>query len=152
MKALVAIGLLLMAVVPAFGQLFQTVDAGRASDVIGAAHIPNFSGIWARFSFPGFQPPLEGAPPITNRPRAANPNQYGFVGDYTNPILKPGAAEAVKKYGEMELGGGLGPNPRNQCWPRGVPFAFTNVGIQIIQQPERITILSADDHEVRRIR
>jgi hypothetical protein len=28
---------------------------------------------------------------------------YQFVGDYSNPILKPEAAEAVKKQGEIEL-------------------------------------------------
>src|ERR1700745_1853351 len=103
MKVLVAIGLLLTAAVPASGQLYQPVDAGRASDVTDAGLLPDLSGIWARFSFPGFEPPLEGPGPITNRLRAVNPNQYGFVGDYTNPILKPHAAEAVRKYGEMEL-------------------------------------------------
>jgi hypothetical protein len=30
-----------------------------------------------------------------------NPDQ--FVGDYTIPILKPKAAEVVKKHGEIEL-------------------------------------------------
>jgi hypothetical protein len=47
-----------------------------------------------------------------------------------------GMPEAVRKFAEMELLGGIGPNLRNQCWPRGLPFAFTNVGIQIIQQSE----------------
>jgi hypothetical protein len=28
-----------------------------------------------------------------------------LVGDYTNPILKPWAAEVVKKYGEISLAG-----------------------------------------------
>jgi hypothetical protein len=145
--------LLTAAAMPAFGELYQTVvRADRPAGAQDAALIPDFSGIWARFSFPGLEPPLEGPGPITNRLRATNPDQYGFVGDYTNPILKPHAAEVVKKYGEMELRGALAPNPRNQCWPRGVPFAFSNVGIQIIQQPDRITILSPDDHEVRRVR
>jgi hypothetical protein len=140
--------LLAAAALPALGQLYQPVGPGSVSDVTGAALIPDFSGIWARFSLPGFEPPLEGPGPITNTWRIPN----GLVGDYTNAILKPHAAEAVKKHGEMELRGALAPNPRNQCWPRGVPFAFSNVGIQIIQQPDRITILSADDHEVRRVR
>jgi hypothetical protein len=99
MKALTTIGLLLALAAPALGQLYQPVDAGHVSDATGVALNPDLSGIWARFSFPGFEPPLEGPRPITNRLRATNPNQYGFVGDYTNPILKPSAAEAVKKYG-----------------------------------------------------
>jgi len=60
MKVLIAIGLLLTAAMPALGQLYQPVDAGRPGDVTGAAPIADFSGIWARFSFPGFEPPLEG--------------------------------------------------------------------------------------------
>jgi hypothetical protein len=138
----------------ALGQLYQPVGAGSARDVTGAALIPDFSGIWARFSFPGFEPPLEGPGPVTNQLRAPNgaSSLYGFVGDYTNLILKSHAAEAVKKHGEMELRGVLAPNPRNQCWPRAVPFSFSNVGMQIIQQPNRITILYADDHEVRHVR
>jgi hypothetical protein len=32
-----------------------------------------------------------------------------------NPILKPDAAEVVKKYGEIALGGQVAPSPANQC-------------------------------------
>jgi hypothetical protein len=52
-----------------------------------------------------------GAGPVTNRSRLRGGPQRGvsdprqLVGDYTNPILKPEAAEVVKKYGEMELSG-----------------------------------------------
>jgi hypothetical protein len=81
MKALPIIVLLLTAAVPAFGQLYQPVNVGRTSAVTGGALTPDFSGIWARFSFPGFEPPLEGPGPITNRLRAVNPNQYWFVGN-----------------------------------------------------------------------
>jgi hypothetical protein len=41
--------LLAAAALPALGQLYQPVGAGSASDVTGAALIPDFSGIWARF-------------------------------------------------------------------------------------------------------
>jgi hypothetical protein len=46
--------------------------------VTGAALIPDFSGIWARFFLPGFGPPLEGPGPITNTWRIPN----GMVGDF----------------------------------------------------------------------
>jgi hypothetical protein len=77
---------------------------------------------------------------------------YGNVGDYTNPILKPQAAEVVKKHGEIELSGALAPNPRNQCWPGGIPFVLTSIGMQMFQQPDKITILYSDTYEVRRVR
>src|ERR1700681_4026325 len=80
-------------------------QAGAVSSVTqSAASIPDFSGLWARVSFPGFEPPLAGPGPVTNRLRSPNgaSSVYGSVGDYTNPILKPQAAEVVKKDGEIE--------------------------------------------------
>jgi hypothetical protein len=149
-STLVAAILLTAAAAPASGQTAGTADGGAQS----AAPIPDFSGIWGRLSFPGFAPPLAGPGPVTNRKRSPNgaSSLYGNVGDYTNPILKPQAADVVKKQGEIELTGALAPNPRNQCWPGGVPFVLTNVGMQMLQQPDRITILYADTHEVRRVR
>jgi hypothetical protein len=82
----------------------------------------------------------------------STPNFYQFVGDYSNPILKPEAAEVVKKHGEISLTGVTYPTPGNQCWPEGVPFVFANMGMQLLQQPHQITILYSYDHEVRRVR
>jgi hypothetical protein len=42
----------------------------------------------------------------------------------TNPILKPQAAEVVKKHGEISLAGVGYPTPNNQCWPEPVPYIF----------------------------
>ena len=78
--------------------------------------------------------------------------QRQLVGDHTNPILKPEAADVVKKHGEMALAGVGFPSPRNQCWPQGVPFIFTNDAVQLLQQPDRITMLYDEDHEVRHVR
>jgi hypothetical protein len=30
---------------------------------------------------------------------------------------------------------------RNQCWPEGVPAVLAAIGIQMLQQPDQITIL-----------
>jgi hypothetical protein len=46
-----------------------------------------------------------------------------LVGDYTNPILKPAAAEIVKKHGEMDISGAGSPDPTIQCWPEPEPPA-----------------------------
>src|SRR5215471_19612498 len=140
-----------------------TLAAGPAN---GGASIPDFSGIWSHPSFPGFEPPASGPGPVVNKSRrpqgadvdgrtlpptnsilVSNPAQ--LVGDYTNPILKPQAAEAVKKKGEMELGGMVSPTPTIQCWPEPVPYIFNGVAMQMLQQPDKIIFLYPNDHQVR---
>jgi hypothetical protein len=120
--------------------------------------IPDFSGIWAHPSFPGFEPPVSGPGPLTNKSRIAEGPQKGrsnnnqLVGDYTNPILKPQTADIVKKQGEIELSGALLSTPRNQCWSEPPPFVFSNYGMQMLQQPDNITILYLANHQVRHVR
>jgi hypothetical protein len=75
------------------------------------------------------------------------------VGDFTNPILRPHAAELVKKNGELELNGIVIPNPHNQCRPEPTPFALSiQLGMQIIQQKDEVTLLYLSDHQVRHVR
>lgn len=154
---------------PTCAQTLPTVGQS-GSNTKGEASVPDFSGVWAHPFFPGFELPLSGPGPVTNRlrfrqfhdndgrPRSSatepllvdHPNQ--LVGDYTNPILKPDAAEIVKKHGELELSGKGHPTPWTECWPSGVPFIFENNGMQILQQLDKITILYGVDHEVRHVR
>ena len=61
-----------------------------------------------------------------------------LVGDYTNPILKPQAAEVVKKHGEMELSGVGSPTPTNQCWPEPVPYIFWAIAMRMLQPPDKM--------------
>jgi hypothetical protein len=95
---------------------------------------------------------------VVNKSRLRTGPQTGvgnfrqLVGDYTNAILKPQAAEVVKKHGEISLAGVGYPTPRNQCWPGGVPFIFSSTGMQMLQQPDKITIIYDYDHEVRHVR
>jgi len=134
----------------------------------GTASIPDFSGIWGNPYLYGIEPPLSGPGPVVNKARrkqtfdvdgrpltAANApfvsDARQLVGDYTNPILTQAAAEVVKKHAEMSLAGVGYPSPRNQCWPQGVPFIFTNDAVQLLQQPDKITMLYDEDHEVRRV-
>jgi hypothetical protein len=115
-----------------------------------AASIPDFSGIWSHPYWPGFEPPASGPGPVTNRLRLRGGPQRGvsdprqFVGDDTNPILKPEAAEAVRKHGEMELSGVGAPTPTNQCWPEPLPFIFWTPVLSMLQQPDKITIFYGD--------
>jgi hypothetical protein len=75
------------------------------------------------------------------------------VGDFSNPILRPHAAEVVKNNGDLELSGIVIPNPHNQCRPEPTPFALSiQLGMQIIQQKDEVTLLYLSDHQVRRVR
>jgi hypothetical protein len=111
------------------------------------------SGVWAHASIPGFEP-VSGPTSINNLARREGgvADNRELVGDYRNPVLKPGAAEIVKKYGEISLAGIGYPTPRNQCWPGGVPFVFTTTAIEFLQTPDKVTILYYEDHEVRHVR
>jgi hypothetical protein len=140
---------------------FLTLMAAVAPTASGAQSgesIPDVSGVWLHPSIPGFEPLSSGPTSVVNKsrlrsgPQAGTGNVNMLVGDYTNPILKPEAAEVVKKHGEIQLSGVGYPDPRNQCTPQGVPYVFTSGGIQVLQQPDKITILYDYDHQVRRIR
>src|SRR6266567_3996106 len=141
------------AMTPAWGQAVAPAVAPASSAAQSAAAIPDFSGTWAYLFCCGFQPPLSGPGPVANRSRRNGASdRYQYVGDHTNPILKPAAAEVVKKHGEIEASGVPLPTPRNHCWPEGVPFVFSNFGMQVLQKPDRITILYDHDHQVRHVR
>jgi hypothetical protein len=156
---LFAVTLAAAAATPAFGQAVAPAPGQASSGMQSAAGIPDFSGLWAHPSFPGFEPPASGPGPVVNKSRMRIGPQVGrsaagqqLVGDYTNPILKPQAAQVVKKHGELELSGAGAANPRNQCWPEPLPFIFSNSGMQMLQQPHQTTFLYNEDHEVRRVR
>src|SRR5499427_6475760 len=137
---------------PALGQI--AAPLGKATQ----SSIPDFSGIWWHPSLPGLEPPASGPGPVTNRSRTDVRQQKGIsnynqlVGDYTNPILKPQTAETVKKFGEISLRGITFPSPANQCWPEPVPYIYKNFAMLIFQQPDKITIIYDQAHEIRHVR
>jgi hypothetical protein len=161
--------LAMAAAIPAMG---QTPSPGFADSEAGnPAAVPDFSGVWTHPAFPWFEPPASGPGPITNLSRWAEqrpsgpagsaalpPSDHGIsdydqlVGDYKSPVLQPWAAAVVKQFGEMSRAGITYGNPSNQCWPFGVPFIFKNSTVQLLQQPDKITMLYSGDHEVRRVR
>jgi hypothetical protein len=137
----------------AFGQA-QPGGAPGVAGMQGAAPIPNLSGMWAHPYLTGFEPPVSGPGPVRNKSRHPNgvANFQKLVGDYANPILKPEAAEVVKRHGEISLAGNGYPTPSNQCWPGGVPYVFWDFIVNIVQQPDRITMIYRHGDEVRRVR
>jgi hypothetical protein len=81
-------------------------------------------------SLRGPEPPASGPGPVLNKARRDGKNDpYQSIGDYTNPILKPQAAEVVKKHGEISLAGFAYPRPSSHCWPSGVPYIFFQLGM-----------------------
>jgi hypothetical protein len=155
-------------VTPASAQQVALAAAPANTGAHSAVPIPDFSGIWSHPSFPGFEPPASGPGPVVNKSRLPQVNFNGqilpaknavlvsnpaqLVGDYSNPILKPKAAEVVKMHGEMELRGVVSPSPTIQCWPEPVPYIFNGVAMQMLQQPDKVTFLYPNDHQVRRVR
>jgi hypothetical protein len=115
--------------------------------------IPDFSGFWAHPYLTGFEPPASGPGPVTNRSRRRDgvANFQQLVGDYTNPILKPEAAQIVKQHGDISLAGQGYPTPSNQCWPGGVPYVFWDFTLQMLQTPDRITMTYRQGSEVRHV-
>jgi hypothetical protein len=117
------------------------------------ASVPDFSGIWAHPGL-GFGPPLSGPGPVVNKSRMPNgvANFDQLVGDYTNPILKPEAAEIVKQRGLISLSGRDFPDPDNQCLINPVPYIFWNFDVQLLQQPDKVTIIYQHDDDYRVVR
>ncbi|HMA71033.1 MAG TPA: hypothetical protein VKP67_06030 [Xanthobacteraceae bacterium] len=165
--------LLAAATLAAMPAAAQTTSAAKPAESTadGGTVVPDLSRVWAHPALPWFEPPASGPGPITNLSRwpeqrpaglagsAALPaskvgisNYDQLVGDYKNPILKPWAAAVVKKFGEISLAGITYPNASNQCWPRPGPFVLKNSQMQMIQQPDKITMIYNENHEVRRVR
>ena len=115
--------------------------------------IPDLSGVWGRDNFV-FEPPESGPGPVG---RILRPNASGkgsqTIADYTSPILKPEAAELLKKRGEMSLSGQTFPTPADQCRPEPTPYILAvQFEFQILQQKDHVTIIYMADHKVRHVR
>ena len=157
---------------PALGQTATSGTSGvgpGSGETDEAAAIRDFTRSWSHPSFPWFEPPASGPGPVTNRSRWPQQpgndgpplppgvegvsDYYQLVGDYTNPILQPWAAQVVKKFGEMSLAGIVYGNPSNQCWPMPMLFVYKEGTIRMIQQPDMVQIIyTGPNTDVRRIR
>jgi hypothetical protein len=136
-----------------FSTALSLLAAMMASSA-GAAATPDFSGLWGRNAF-NFEPLPTGPKPLKNLERLPDgtANRTLMVGDYTNPILKPGAAKTIEQLGRNARSGDPHPDPSNQCqsWPP--PFAFSmQLGFEMLRAEDHITILYNQDDQVRRVR
>jgi hypothetical protein len=98
MKARGFVVVAMMLAAPAFA---QAPGGGPTANTKGAS-VPDFSGIWAH---PSGRASIRRPGPVVNRSRNRNGfgNSNQLVSEYTNPILKPVAAEVIRKYGEIPM-------------------------------------------------
>src|SRR5712671_6502226 len=150
-KLLLAITLTTTAATLSLGQTPAPVGDARAAQ--SATSIPDFSGLWTHAAL-GFESPISGPGPVRNlgRTPSGQSNFNQLIGDPTSPILQPWAAEIVKKLGEISLAGKAFPDPDNQCLLNPVPYIFWNFEIQLLQQPDKVTILYPHDQDHRQVR
>ena len=109
--------------------------------------IPDFSGVWGRTSV-DYEPPSSGPGPVMNKTRTF----YMRIGDDTNPILKPAAAQRVREAGVISRTGVNFPTPSNQCTPWSAPYAWRALQMQMLQEKDRVTILYVGDQQIRQVR
>lgn len=119
-----------------------------------ADNVPDFSGFWGRNTF-DFEAKPSAPEPIRNLERlptgSSDPTRP--IGDYNNPILKPGAAAIVKERGERAKLGRTFPDPSTRCTAYNPPFIFAmQLGMRILQKKNAITIVYNQDEQVRHIR
>jgi hypothetical protein len=90
---------------------------------------------------------------VVNKSRlpSGQSNSDQLVGDYSNPILKPAAAEVVKRNGEIALSGKAIPDPDSQCLQNPVPYIFWNFYLRILQQPDKVTLVYQHDDDFRQV-
>jgi hypothetical protein len=129
-----------------------------------ASSLPDLAGQWGRDML-FFEPPPSGPGPVVNavrKPDGSRNSQApcceivvtgGWAGDDANPILKPEAAEAVRKYRDLADKGTVVPDLHNSCWPEPPPFAMTlQFGVNILQQKDEITLFYLLYNTARHVR
>jgi hypothetical protein len=110
-----------------------------------------------------FLPPPTGPGPVINDPlhpfRSNGAVRQGLmptyhIGDLTNPILQPWAAEQMRKDNEAVLAGGVAFRPNERCIPGGVPEFVLIARIApfyFLQTPAEVIIFNENGPEIRRV-
>jgi len=122
-----------------------------ASGTEAQSPVPDLSGLWGRSSIP-YERPSSGQGPLERlRLPSGQRARNSQMGDYTNPILRPETAAAVKHFGELAQTVGVS-DAETECWPESPPYMFRIQETQIIQQPDRVLIIYSYSNQIRRIR
>lgn len=111
--------------------------------------IPSFIGSWARDSSI-----MQLFPQSTGPSGLINISGFRLQGiaNYDSPILKPWAAEIVRRHGELIRSGELAPDAHTSCSPNGVPYSLILRGnVHLLQEPDRVTIIYDNDNQYRTV-
>src|SRR5262249_21180897 len=130
------------------GFIAMAFAADAATSAPGA--IPDLSGQWGRDML-FFEPPAAAPGRFINAIRSQDGSRHlqapccaivvegGWVGDDTNPILKPAAKDAVRKYRDLADSGTVVPDLHNTCLPEPPPFAMAiQFGVNIVQYKDEV--------------
>ncbi len=113
--------------------------------------VPDFSGYWVRPENGNgriFYPPESGPGPIVG----TDDTREFMIGDDTNPILLPHAAAAVRAHGDYGRADRVALPAWSLCWPPGIPLILNMAEtVQLLQTPDRVTILYQRGMQVRHI-
>jgi len=126
-----------------------------------AAATPDLSGQWGRDML-FFEPPDSGPGPVNRAYRADGKFKtqtpcckivQSWFGDPNNPILRPNAAEAVKRNSELSVQGTVLPDLHSTCRPEPPPYVLgLHYGVLIVQQTDEVKLFYLLYNTVRRVR
>src|SRR5258707_8626886 len=152
----------IVAIQSQFGSLSMVRSISRAWGFLGAvavlgswsalsaqsaSAIPDLSGVWGRNTI-DYTAPATGKGPLKNISGSRNV----MVGDYNDPMLKPWAAEIIKRNGEIAKTGDAFPTAHNQCWPEPPPYILGNQQLQALQQKDQALLMYSHGSQVRHVR
>lgn len=129
----------------ALGLSFGPVALVSAAET--SSPIPDFSGVWGRNTI-DYTAPDDGKGPVRN----ISGNRNIMIGDYHDPMLKPWAAEIVRRNGEIARTGAAFPTAHNQCWPEPPPYILGNQELQVLQQNDQVILVYSHGSQVRHVR
>jgi hypothetical protein len=148
------------------GALYLLGSLGISAIAAGAAppdFAPNPSVGWFAYTRE-FIPPAGGAGPVRQDPTRPHVSNDEFrvtgrqptfaIGDPNNPILKPWAAEKIRKRNELILSGKPDFSPHASCWPVGVTqFLLSPMTrpLYFVQGPTEVVMILTSFNDVRRI-
>jgi hypothetical protein len=77
---------------------------------------------------------------------------YMRIGDDTNPILKPEAAEKVRQAGAVSRTGVNFPTPSNGCTPWPPLYGWRALLMQMVQAKDEVVIIYVGDQQIRHVK
>lgn len=119
-----------------------------------ALSAPDLSGQWGR-DMVFFEPPASGPGPVVStvrKPDGTMDALGAWAGDHANPILKPNAAEAVRKHAELARSGTVAPDMHNSCWAEPPPYVLSlPFAVQILQHRNEVVFIYLINNALRRV-